>query len=113
MIGDIPPLLGTDYGRLLLIKLALLLPLLALAATNLLFIRPRMLALSSFNDSFSHLVERLRRNALLEAGIGAAILAVVAALGVTAPARHVQPDWPFSFRYSWEINKKLEKPSRS
>lgn len=107
LIGDIPPLVGTDYGRLLLFKLALLLPLLALAATNLLFIRPQMLALASFNDSFRALVERLRRNALLEAGIGAAILAVVAALGVTAPARHVQPEWPFSFRYSWEINKKL------
>jgi putative copper resistance protein D len=107
LIGDIPPLLGTDYGRLLLVKLGLLLPLLALAATNLLFIRPRMLALSSFNERFRVLVEHLRRNALFEAGFGAAILMIVATLGITAPARHVQPEWPFSFRYSWEINKNL------
>lgn len=107
LVGDIPPLVGTDYGRLLLLKLGLLVPLLALAATNLLFIRPRMLAAASCTDDFRDLVERLRRNALLEAGIGAAILLIVATLGVTAPARHAQPDWPFDFRYSWEINKKL------
>lgn len=107
LVGDIPPLVGTDYGHLLLLKLGLLVPVLALAATNLLTIRPRMLAMTSASPAFGHLVDRLRRNALFEAGIGAAILLVVATLGVTAPARHVQPDWPFSFRYSWEINKKL------
>ena len=107
LVGDIPPLIGTPYGRLLLIKLALLVPLLALAAANLLVIRPRILASASFNDRFRGLVERLRRNALLEAGLGAAVLLTVATLGVTAPARHVQPEWPFNFRYSWEINKNL------
>jgi putative copper resistance protein D len=107
LVGDIPPLLGTAYGRLLLLKLGLLVPMLALAATNLLSIRPRMLATAPANSAFGNLVERLRRNALLEAGIGGAILLVVATLGVTAPARHVQPEWPFNFRYSWEINKKL------
>ena len=107
LVGDIPPLVGTSYGQLLLVKLALLVPLLALAATNLLVIRPRMLATPSFNDGFRGLVERLRRNALLEVGIGAAVLLIVATLGVTAPARHVQPEWPFNFRYSWAINKNL------
>ena len=107
LVGDIAPLVGTDYGRLLLVKLALLLPLLALAAANLMVIRPRMLAMPLMDDGFRRLVARLRRNALLEAGIGAAILLIVAMLGVTAPARHVQPVWPFNFRYSWEINKKL------
>ena len=109
LVGDIPPLVGTDYGRLLIVKLALLLPLLALAATNLLSIRPRMLAMASAQNSpsFHDLVGRLRRNALFEAGIGVTILLIVAILGVTAPARHVQPEWPFSFRYSWEINKNL------
>lgn len=106
LVGDIPPLVGTDYGRLLLVKLTLLVPLLALAATNLLSIRPRMLVTAADNDGFRNLVEKLRRNALLEAGIGAAILLIVAMLGVTAPARHVQPEWPFNFRYSWEVNKK-------
>lgn len=107
LVGDIAPLFGTDYGRLLLVKLGLLLPLLALAAANLLFIRPRMLAMPGSHGPFRRLTGQLRRNALLEAGIGAAILLIVAALGVTAPARHVQPEWPFNFRYSWDINKKL------
>lgn len=109
LVGDIPPLVGTDYGHLLLIKLGLLLPLLALAATNLLWIRPRMVATASArnHNAFGDLVGHLRRNTLFEAGIGAAILAIVAVMGVTAPARHVQPEWPFSFRYNWEINKNL------
>jgi putative copper resistance protein D len=107
LVGDIPPLLGTAYGRLLLLKLGLLVPILALAATNLLSIRPRMLATAPASPAFGDLINRLRRNALLEAGIGCAILLVVATLGITAPARHVQPEWPFTFRYSWEINKKL------
>ncbi len=106
LVGDIPPLVGTSYGRLLLIKLALLFPLLALAATNLLHIRPRMLAAGQSTE-FKILTARLQRNALLEAGIGAAVLLIVATLGVTPPARHVQPEWPFTFRYSWEINKNL------
>ena len=107
LVGDIPPLVGTPYGRLLLVKLALLVPLLALAATNLLVIRPRLLAAPLYTDGSRVPVERLRRNALLEAGLGAAVLLIVAMLGVTAPARHVQPEWPFNFRYSWEINKDL------
>lgn len=107
LVGDIPPLVGTAYGRLLLVKLGLLVPILALAATNLLSIRPRMLAAGAADDTFRDLMKKLRRNALAEAGIGAAILLVVATLGVTAPARHVQPEWPFTFRYSWEVNKKL------
>ena len=108
LVGDIAPLVGTAYGRLLLIKLGLLLPLLALAATNLLHIRPRLLAAAPRRGAaFKDLVARLQRNAIAEAGLGVAILVVVATLGVTAPARHVPPDWPFPFRLSWEINKKL------
>ncbi|HET7681504.1 MAG TPA: CopD family protein [Xanthobacteraceae bacterium] len=107
LVGDVPPLVGTPYGRLLLVKLALLVPLLALAAVNLLVIRPRMPETASFGDGFPGLVGRLRRNTLLEAGLGAGVLLIVAMLGVTAPARHVQPEWPFNFRYSWEINKNL------
>lgn len=107
LVGDIAPLVGTAYGRLLLVKLGLLMPLLGVAATNLLYIRPRLLAAPQGSAAFRDLVDRLRRNTLAEAGLGAAVLLIVATLGVTAPARHVPPDWPFAFRLSWEVNKNL------
>jgi hypothetical protein len=44
LVGALPPLFGTSYGQLLLIKLALLLPLIAVAAVNLLKLKPRILA---------------------------------------------------------------------
>lgn len=91
LVGDPEALVSTAYGRLLLIKLGLLVPLLALAATNLLYIRPRMLATARDGPAFNTLVARLRRNTLLEASIGGAVLLVVAMLGVTPPARHVPP----------------------
>jgi len=44
LVGSIPPLVGTPYGRLLLLKLVLLLPLVGIAATNLLRLKPIVLA---------------------------------------------------------------------
>jgi putative copper resistance protein D len=109
LVGGIPQLVGTSYGRLLLIKLGMLLPLLALAAINLLYIKPRMLVIAPYRSGteFRDLLTRLRRNAVGEAGIGTAVLLVVAMLGVTAPALHVQPEWPFTYRWNWEVNKAL------
>jgi putative copper export protein/mono/diheme cytochrome c family protein/peroxiredoxin len=102
LVGGVAPLVGTDYGRLLLAKLALLLPLIALAAVNLLRLRPR---LSAGRPGFGAALARLRRNVLAEAGLGAAIVALAATLGLTPPARHVQPTWPFPFRLSWEATR--------
>ena len=48
----------------------------------------------------------LSRNVIIETVFGIAILLVVGYLGVTAPARHVQPDWPFSFRWDWSVLEK-------
>jgi putative copper resistance protein D len=108
-VGTIPSLIGTSYGRLLMAKLALLLPLLAIAATNLLYIKPRLLTAAPGQRGleFRDLLSRLRRNALAEAAIGSAVLLLVAMLGITAPALHVQPEWPFTFRWNWEVNKNL------
>ncbi|MEA2977998.1 MAG: copper resistance protein [Alphaproteobacteria bacterium] len=106
LVGTIPALVGTDYGRLLLTKVSLLLPMLAFAATNLLYLRPRLLTATRGRD-IDLLFAKLRRNTLAEAGIGALVLMLVAVLGTTPPARHVQPQWPFSFRFNWEVNKNL------
>jgi len=44
LVGGVPALVGTLYGRLLLLKVGLLLPLLGLAMLNLCWIRPQLLA---------------------------------------------------------------------
>ncbi len=106
LVGGIAPLVGTDYGRLLLIKLSLLLPLMGLAALNLLRLKPRLLAASPQESSqFPALLSRLKRNVVAEASLGAIILLIVGAMNVTPPARHIQPNWPFSFRWNWDLMK--------
>ncbi len=109
LVGDLPPLVGTRYGRLLMLKLSLLLPLIGIAAVNLLRLKPRILAVpgSSSRDALPGLLGRLRRKVVAEACLGAAILLIVGALGVTPPARHIQPSWPLPFRLSWEANKEV------
>lgn len=109
LVRDFPPLVGTSYGRLLLLKLGLFLPLVGIAAVNLLRVKPQLLATptSDADEALSHLLRRLRRNVIGEACLGATILLIVGALGVTPPARHTQPTWPFTFRLSWATNKGL------
>jgi len=103
LVGAVPPLLGTSYGQLLLIKLALLLPLMAIAAVNRLKIKPRLLARRAEEVAVrvGELLHALRRNVTWEAGLGAAILVIVGMMSVTPPARHVQPEWPLTFRWFW------------
>jgi putative copper export protein/mono/diheme cytochrome c family protein/peroxiredoxin len=101
-VGGPAPLFGTPYGRWLCLKLLLLLPLVALAAANLLVVKPRLLAAAAAGrEPAGRLLGRLRANVGLEALLGTAILGVVAVLGITTPARHDEPVWPFAFRLSW------------
>jgi copper resistance protein D len=103
LVGAVPPLLGTTYGKLLLIKLTLLLPLIGIAAINLLKLKPRILALAVEHvlSGLGDLVTRLKRNVTREAILGACILLIVGAMSVTPPARHIPPEWPLAFRWSW------------
>jgi putative copper export protein/mono/diheme cytochrome c family protein len=103
LVGAVPPLVGTTYGRLLLAKLAVLLPLIVIAAINLLKLKPRILALGMERSAASlrDLLIRLKRNVTREAILGACILLIVGAMSVTPPARHIQPEWPFTFRWNW------------
>jgi putative copper resistance protein D len=102
-VGGVPAFLGTPYGRWLLVKLALFGALLPVAARNLLTWRRR---LATGPDSPQALAA-LRRHVLTEAALIAAILAVVAVLGLTTPARHDEITWPLSFRFDWEATKTL------
>jgi copper resistance protein D len=88
LVGSIPALFGTDYGRLLLAKLALVAVMLMLAAVNRMALTPR---LARRDDGALRL---LRRNAMLETAIGIAVVSIVAVLGITIPAAHESPDRP-------------------
>jgi copper resistance protein D len=84
LAGSIRALTETDYGHLLLIKIALFLVMLGLATVNRLWLTPALAADAGqgrSRDAF----RQLRRNVAIEIGVGAIILSVVAVLGVTPP----------------------------
>src|SRR5262249_21562273 len=95
-VGSVGALLGTPYGRLLLIKLSVLAPILALAIAN----RRRLIpALSGDAVTVGRPALRMLAGFVtIEAALALALLAVVAAMGITAPALHEQPTWPLPFR---------------
>ena len=103
-VGGVPALLGTTYGRWLMLKLALFGALLPLAARNLLVWRRRLAAAES---GAGDAMAALQRNVVLEAALIAAILGVVAVIGLTTPARHDEIEWPLSFRFDWAATKVL------
>jgi putative copper resistance protein D len=113
LVGGIPPLLGTSYGYLLLAKLGVLIPLMALASRNRWRLKPRLSDLANRNEieKMPEILAQLRRSVIAEASLGAAILVIVAIMGITPPARHVQTDWPFPFRLDW-TNLALSADSR-
>jgi copper resistance protein D len=82
--GSCAALSGTDYGRLLLVKIALFFAMLAIAAVNRMRLTPRLIA---GGDAAAPAIRRLRANALIEAVIGALILLIVAVLGTLPPGR--------------------------
>jgi putative copper resistance protein D len=109
LVGSVPALVGTTYGRVLLLKVSLLLPLLALAALNLLRETPQLRRSMAECVSLETcpVLRRLRCNILGELLLGGFILLLVGALGLLPPALHEQPSWPFAFRLSWEATKDL------
>jgi putative copper resistance protein D len=92
----VPALVGTDYGRVLLAKLALVAAMITLALVNRLRLTPRLYA----HDREA--LHGLRRNALLEAAAGLLVVTLVGVLGITVPAAHQAPVWPFAYTLSLE-----------
>jgi putative copper resistance protein D len=97
-VRDFAGLIGTPYGRLLLVKLAVFALALVFAALN----RRRFLpALGGEAETTGRpAMKRLAAAVTMEALLVTVVLGVVAALGVTPPARHEQPAWPLSFRFT-------------
>ena len=96
-VGDVPALIGTGYGQLLLAKLGLFAAMLGLAVANRGVLTPR---LASGDRDALHL---LRRNAVLEIVAGIGVVLIVGVLGVTVPAAHQSPVWPFDYTLSWQL----------
>src|SRR4029079_14018731 len=71
MVGGFAPLFGTTYGKLLLLKLGLLLLLLALGAMNLIGLKPKIAEAAGARpeDTVVHL-GRLARNVNIEIALG-------------------------------------------
>ena len=84
LAGSVSALLGTDYGRLLLVKVALFLVMVATAAVNRLVLTPRLVAECNIAGGHEAL-RRLRNNSLIEAAIGAIVLVIVGVLGTLPP----------------------------
>ena len=84
LVGTITALFGTTYGQLLLLKLALFLLMVSIAAINRFLLTPRLLRWQE--TAARHPLRQLRNNAFVEAAIGAAIITAVAVLGTLAPA---------------------------
>ncbi len=93
LAGSVPALLHTGYGRLLLIKIALFLAMVAIATVNRFRLTPQLLQHASIAASRDAL-RQLRRNASIEALAGAIVIAIVAALGTMPPAIHAAHQHP-------------------
>jgi putative copper export protein/mono/diheme cytochrome c family protein len=97
LAGSVPALVGTYYGRLLLVKIALFMVMVSIAAINRVRITPRLASATDFVRN-RHALRQLERNSAIEALLGAVILGIVGALGATVPGLHDQAIWPFPFR---------------
>jgi putative copper export protein/mono/diheme cytochrome c family protein len=91
LVGDIPALLGTPYGQLLIVKSLLFAIMVGLAAINRLRLTPQV-ALRNATA-----LRWLTRSTTLESVVGIGAIVIVGVLGVAVPAAHQSPVWPFSF----------------
>jgi putative copper resistance protein D len=78
-------LFGTEYGRILLLKLGLVVMMIAIAICNRLVFSPRILLGAQSPGSDAENTMTLYRSVAVEQAIGLLVLAVVAVLGTTHP----------------------------
>ncbi len=94
LVASIPGLVGTAYGWMVGVKLALFGVLFAFALANRYWLAPALLP--------GHLAAKrpLVRSIAVQTGFGLAIIAAAAVLSSLAPAMHEQPIWPFPDRFT-------------
>jgi putative copper resistance protein D len=90
LVGTFHALVSTDYGLLLLLKIALSCAAVGIGARNLLILKPRLaIAEESLPDEMQGAaLAKVARNVLIEFCLALLILLVVGLLGITAPATH-------------------------
>ncbi len=93
LAGGVLGLIGTDYGHVLLLKMALLGLLLLLALRHRFVLSPKLPAS----------LPTLRRSVLMETGIGVAVLCAASLLSSLPPGAHDQVTWPFPWRFSLDL----------
>jgi putative copper export protein/mono/diheme cytochrome c family protein len=92
-LGGLGGLLGTAYGRVILLKLGLFTALLTLACINRLVLAPQL----------GRWAGRLRASVAAEMILGFCVVAAASWLAALPPAIHEQPVWPFAWRPSLAI----------
>jgi putative copper resistance protein D len=90
LAGSLTALVATDYGRLLMLKVALFLVMLLFAAINRLWLTPRLVHAPTAAVATDAL-RRIERNSLIEAGLGTIIIAIVGLLGTLPPGLEDAP----------------------
>jgi putative copper resistance protein D len=91
-VESVAGLAGTTHGHLLLAKLAVLVPVLVIAAVNRTRILPGL--------GMPGLMRRLAAFVGVEALLALVLLGLAAGMTLTTPARHAEPVWPFPLRLS-------------
>jgi copper resistance protein D len=87
LVGSVPALVGTEYGRLLLVKIGLFIAMVCIAAFNRLRLTPQLSSVRTAADA----QRRLQRNSLIEFAMGLLVLVIVGALGTLPPGLHAMP----------------------
>jgi len=91
LVGSVQALVALQYGRLLLLKIAIFLVLLAVAAVNRSQLMPRLSAAAAGGPQEGmNALRRLKRNCFVKTALGLAILIVVGALGSISPGMDMQ-----------------------
>lgn len=96
--GSIPALIGTLYGQLLLVKIALFAGMIGVASVNQRRLLPCLAGAANATAVRLNAIRKLRRNASIEASLGVFVLAIVGIIGILTPGLHQEPQWPLPFR---------------
>lgn len=90
LVGSLHALLVTEYGHLLMFKMALFAVMLLFATANRFWLMPQLAPLSC-TDVQTDALRQLMRNSVVEIILGMAIIAIVGVLGILHPAIHIAP----------------------
>ena len=88
LVGSLPALVTTTYGRLLVMKLFLFSIMIAFGAYNFLRLKPQLPIADEQNAKQRDTLRKLMRNVIAELCLGTIMVLIVGALGATPPPRH-------------------------